>query len=85
MPSPVNIFYKRSFKEEYKRLPPTIRSLFDSCCSKFEEGEGVLRQQGWLNYAVINDSYVAWGMHVKDPDGFLWMSIASSDRLPMIL
>lgn len=85
MPAPVEVFFKRSFKAEYKELPPTIRALFDSCCNKLESGQVTLHQQGWLHYATINDAYVAWGMYVKDPDGFKWVSICSIDQLPIIM
>lgn len=84
MPSPVNIFFKQSFKAEYQALPPTIRVLFDSSCEKVEAGTLILHHQGWMHYTIINDVYVAWGMDVKDPDGFKWVSIGSIDRLPVI-
>ena len=83
MPSPVEIYFKPSFKAEYRRLPATIRSLFDACNEKLETGTTVLHQQGWMHYALINEVYVAWGMYV--PEGFLWASIGPIDRLPMIL
>jgi hypothetical protein len=85
MPSPVDIYFKRSFKAEYKNLPPTIRALFDAACEKLEEGTLTLHQQGWMHYIIVNDVYMAWGMYVKDPDGFKWNSIGTVDKLPMIL
>lgn len=85
MPAPVTIYFNGSFKVEYRQLPPTIRALFDACCEKLEEGTITLHQQGWMHYAIINDAYMAWGMYVKSPDGFKWVSIGSIDRLPVIL
>jgi len=85
MPAPVDIFFKKSFKAEYKTLPTTIRALFDKYCEKLEEGTLIMHQQGWMHYIIINDAYVAWGMQVKDTDGFKWVSIGSIEKLPVIL